>query len=330
MNNTWKTMLAGAAISSILFTTANVEAASYTVQKGDTLSKIAKAHNTTTQQLKQWNKLNSDFLYINQKLAIASTVTLATTTKKMEDKKVEVKPTTTYTVVKGDNLTKIAKKYNTTIALVKQWNKLTSDSLFVGQKLTMEEQAATLATPSSTLETNNVTTQSTSSNGQVVKTENKEQPVIKSVTVDEKIAKQLASEEEIKENISSETATKYTQIVQLANQSMGIPYKYGGNTIEGFDCSGFVSYIYNEIGINLTRKSSLMYFEQDTTKVKEPVPGDLVFFKNTFIPDISHMGIYIGNNEFIHASSTGIAIGNVTTKYWSERFVAYKRLNVLK
>ena len=195
MNNTWKTMMAGAAISSILFTTANVEAASYTVQKGDTLSKIAKAHNTTTQQLKQWNKLNSDFLYINQKLAIASTATLATTTKKVEDKKVEVKPTTTYTVVKGDNLTKIAKKYNTTIALVKQWNKLTSDSLFVGQKLTMEEQAATLATPSSTLETNNVTTQSTSSNGQVVKTENKEQPVIKSVTVDEKIAKQLASEE---------------------------------------------------------------------------------------------------------------------------------------
>ena len=63
MNNTWKTLLVGAAISSILFTTANVKAASYTVQKGDTLTKIAKAHNTTTQQLKQWNKLNSDYLF---------------------------------------------------------------------------------------------------------------------------------------------------------------------------------------------------------------------------------------------------------------------------
>lgn len=326
MKKTWKAMLAGAAISSVLFTTADVEAASYAVQKGDTLSKIAKAHNTTTQQLKQWNKLKSDFLYINQKLVIASTATVVTTSKKVEDKKVEVKQPATYTVTKGDNLTKIAKKYNTTVALVKQWNKLTSDALFVGQKLTMEQAAAT----STTLATNNVMAQSTSFNGQVVKTENKELPVLKTVTVDEKIAKQLASEEEIKENISSETATKYTQILKLANQSMGIPYKYGGNTIEGFDCSGFVSYIYNAIGINLTRKSSLMYFEQDTTKVKEPVPGDLVFFKNTFIPDISHMGIYIGNNEFIHAGSTGIAIGNVTTKYWSERFVAYKRLNVLK
>ena len=332
MKNTWKTMLAGAAISSILFTTANVEAASYTVQKGDTLSKIAKAHNTTTQQLKQWNKLNNDFLSINQKLVVASTATVATTSKKIEDKKVDVKPTTTYTVVKGDNLTKIAKKYNTTVALVKQWNKLTTDALFVGQKLTME-QAATVATTSTTSESNKVTTQSISSNGQagnVVKTAIKEEAVTNNETVDEKIAKQLASEEEIKENVSSETATKYTQILQLAKQSMGIPYRFGGNTVEGFDCSGFVSYIYNAIGINLTRKSSLMYFEQDTTKVKDPVPGDLVFFKNTFIPDISHMGIYIGNNEFIHASSTGIAIGNVTTKYWSERFVAYKRLNVLK
>ena len=73
-----------------------------------------------------------------------------------------------------------------------------------------------------------------------------------------------------------------------------------------------------------------MYFEEDTIKVKNPLPGDVVFFKNTIIPTISHMGIYIGNDEFIHAGTNGIAIANLNTKYWSERFVAFKRLNALQ
>lgn len=326
MKNVWKTMLAGTAISSILFMTVNVEAASYTVQKGDTLTKIAKAHNTTTQQLKQINKLTSDQIYIQQKLIVATKDDNVTTnTSKTEEKKVEAKQTSTYLVVRGDNLTKIAQKYNTSVALLKQWNKLTSDSLLIGQKLKVGQGSTAVTTATTTTKSINEhqTTESTM-------TEKAEVAVNHNETIDEKIAKQLAEEQEITEEISSQSAEKYAQALQIARQLIGIPYQYGGNTPEGFDCSGFVNYLYNEVGIELTRKSSLMFFEQDTTKVKEPVPGDLVFFKNTFIPDISHMGIYIGNNEFIHASSTGIAIGNVTTKYWSQRFVAYKRFNSVK
>ena len=329
MKNVWKTVIAGATISSILWTTANVEASPYTVQKGDTLTKIAKAHNTTTQQLKQLNRLTDDLIYINQKLVVAST-NYTTIPNKVEEKKVEESKSIKHTVVKGDNLTKVANKYSTTVALLKQWNKLKSDALFVGQKLSIEQASSAITASTTNKET---TKPSTTVKEEIVESTvaDKVEAVIEfKETADEKIAKVLANEKEITATISHETASKYGQLLQIAQQSIGIPYKYGGTTIEGFDCSGFVNYVYNAVGIEQTRKSSLMYFEQDTTKVKDPVPGDLVFFKNTFIPDISHMGIYIGNNEFIHAGSTGIAIGNVTTKYWSERFVAFKRLNSIK
>ena len=321
MKNVWKAALTGAAISTVLFTAPTAEAASYTVQKGDTLTKIAKAHNTSIQQLKQWNKLSGDQIYIKQNLVISSIGSVASINKVtaitvVEDKKVESQNATSkaefYTVAKGDNLTKIAKKHNTTVAILKQWNNLKTDVIIVGQKLTIQQHA-----------TKDIAVESpTASNVEAV--------INFDETADDAIDKQLKNEKELAATVTKTNENLYTQAINIAQQSIGIPYKYGGTTIEGFDCSGFVNYVYNSVGIKMERKSSLMYFEQDTTKVAEPVPGDIVFFKNTFIPTISHMGIYIGNDQFIHAGSKGIAIGNVNEKYWAERFVAYKRFNSIQ
>lgn len=328
MKNGWKVMLAGVAVSSILFVASTVEAASYTVEKGDTLTKIAKAHNTTIQQLKQWNNLSNDQIYIQQKLIIASinkvTPTNKTTTTKdnvKENINVE-KKTVIYVVAKGDNLTKIAKQYNTSVNELKQWNGLKSDAISVGQQLMIEQNAKLISQTNKPSNIGNV--------DGTKAVENVEPTIQFKETADEAIARKLASEKEITSSISAATASKYEKLLLVAEQALGIPYKYSGSTIEGFDCSGFVSYVYNSVGVNLTRKSSLMYFEEDTTKVKNPLPGDVVFFKNTIIPTISHMGIYIGNDEFIHAGTNGIAIANLNTKYWSERFVAFKRLNALQ
>jgi peptidoglycan DL-endopeptidase LytE len=331
MENRWKALLAGVAVSSIIFTTTTVEAMSYTVEKGDTLSKIAKAHNTTIQQLKHWNNLDNDQIYIEQKLIVAvnkvtptnniSSEKKATTNIEIKEDSVNVKNPTMYVVAKGDNLSKIAKKYNTSVGQLKQWNNLKSDAINVGQKLVIEQKV-------------NVASSNKAIDHVIIEQKNIEENVEAlnqfEETADEAIARQLAGEIEIATNVSEATANKYAHVLQVATQSLGIPYKYSGTTIEGFDCSGFVSYVYNSVGVDLTRKSSLMYFEQDTTKVENPVPGDIVFFKNTIIPTISHMGIYIGNDDFIHAGTNGIAIGNVKAKYWSERFVAFKRLNVLQ
>lgn len=304
MQNKWKTLLSGALFTSVFLVASNVDAATYTVQKGDNLTKIATAHNTTVQQLKQWNKLSDDSIFLEQKLIV-------TTPDKVTGNPVEKENNSTsnkmqfYTVAKGDNLTNIAKKYNATVSDVKKWNALESDAIKVGQKLKIQQLMA---------------------NEEVI-TDDVEAIIDFKETADEAIAKQLENEQEITANINVAAEQMYNQVLMIANQAVGVPYVYGGNTMAGFDCSGFVNYAYQQAGIKLTRKSSLMYFQQDTTKVKTPVPGDLVFFKNTIIPNISHMGIYIGNDEFIHAGSQGVAVANVKSKYWAERFVSFKRLN---
>lgn len=333
MNNKWKLVLTGVTFSLALFIAPDAQASTYTVKHGDTLTKIAKAHNTTINQLKQWNKLSQDRIFIAQKLvvtpakstvstvskspAVTKAVTATTKTKTtavsvVEEKVESPQNALSHTVIKGDNLTKIAKKYSISVASIKQLNNLKSDAIKVGQKLTISQQSTKdLAVEAPSAKT-------------------VEAEINFNQTADEAIEKQLKKEVALPGKVSQQTEGLYGQAIQAANAVLGTPYKYGGTTVDGFDCSGFVNYIFNSVGVQMDRKSSLMYFEQDTTKVTQPVPGDLVFFKNTFIPTISHMGIYLGNNEFIHAGSKGITISNIGEKYWSERFVAYKRLNNLK
>ncbi|OUZ40782.1 hydrolase [Solibacillus kalamii] len=320
LNNKWKLVLTGVTFSLALFIAPDAQASTYTVKHGDTLTKIAKAHNTTINQLRQWNKLSLDRIFIAQKLvvapaksAVSKTAAAKTTAVSVVEEKVEtLQNAVSHTVIKGDNLTKIAKKYSISVASIKQLNNLKTDAIKVGQKLTISQQSTKdLAVEAPSAKT-------------------VEAEINFNQTADDAIEKQLKKEVAMPGKVSQQTERLYAQAIETANAVLGTPYKYGGTTTDGFDCSGFVNYIFNSVGIQMDRKSSLMYFEQDTTKVTQPVPGDLVFFKNTFIPNVSHMGIYIGNDEFIHAGSKGITVSNVKEKYWDERFVAYKRINNLK
>ena len=83
-----------------------------------------------------------------------------------------------------------------------------------------------------------------------------------------------------------------------------------------------------QAGLNMTRQSSESYFTQSAT-VSSPVIGDLVFFENTYKEGISHMGIYIGNNQFIHAGSKGVEIASLDSVYWKEHFVSFKRFHAV-
>jgi len=118
-------------------------------------------------------------------------------------------------------------------------------------------------------------------------------------------------------------------LIDNAKKLLGVPYKYGGNTPnDGMDCSGFVRYVYYyTLGIILPRRSAEIgqigtYI--DTYSLKE---GDLVFF-NTNGQSLSHLGIYMGNGQFIHAPSTGsnIRIDKLSSRYWSTRYEGAKRI----
>jgi len=124
--------------------------------------------------------------------------------------------------------------------------------------------------------------------------------------------------------------SKAQEILINAMSLTGIKYKYGGNDPDtGFDCSGFVRYVFSHAA-NLTLPPTARAISQigKTVKKDELQPGDLVFF-NTLKSAFSHVGIYIGNNKFIHAPSSGstVRIENMQTNYWAKRFNGAQRLD---
>lgn len=105
------------------------------------------------------------------------------------------------------------------------------------------------------------------------------------------------------------------QLVAYAKQFLGYPYVYGGVSPSGFDCSGFAKYVYAHFGVELSHSSSAQINSGVRVSANELQPGDLVFFAQTSSGSISHVGIYIGNGEFIHASSpsTGVIISSMSS-----------------
>ena len=208
----------------------------------------------------------------------------------------EVHANAVYEVKKGDTLSKIAKIHKVTVQDLKNWNKLTKDNLTIKQKLVVQKPKTST-------------------------------PIVKKPVEKEKPAVQKDYQlgiPNVSPAISVSSQTTYPLLVDFAYRLEGIPYKYGGNTMAGFDCSGFIYFIHSQAGVELTRKSSEDYYKE-TVMVIEPIPGDLVFFQNTYKEGISHMGIYLGENKFIHAGTKGIEVTSIDNVYWQERFVSFNR-----
>ncbi len=126
--------------------------------------------------------------------------------------------------------------------------------------------------------------------------------------------------------LSSPSKPSNTNLVQIAKQQLGVKYTFGGaKPSTGFDCSGYITYVFNNAGISTARKSAAGFYNT-AKKVSTPKVGDLVFFANTYKAGISHVGIYIGNNQMINASGSKVNIANVNSAYWKGHFVGYGRL----
>jgi cell wall-associated NlpC family hydrolase len=115
------------------------------------------------------------------------------------------------------------------------------------------------------------------------------------------------------------------QIVNYAEQFLGTPYVWGGTSPSGFDCSGFVQYVYRHFGISLSRTSEQQYYNGVYVPRSDLQPGDLVFF-HTYSSDASHVGIYIGNNTMINSSNGGVSYDDMTNAYWAPRYLGARRV----
>ncbi|MBK3494803.1 LysM peptidoglycan-binding domain-containing protein [Viridibacillus sp. YIM B01967] len=271
-----------------------VKTASYKVKKGDTLSKISTKYNVSVSAIQKTNNIKDHLIYIGQtiKLPTSSSTTGDTSTNVNASKPVTAeKPSTptnvdaaSHKVVAGDTLSGIAYRYGITITQLKSWNSLTSDIIRVGQTLKVKNSSP--STPQQDKEN----------------TTNVSKPTTPTV-----------SPNQIKQSV-----------VTLGLSLQNTPYIWGGQTTAGFDCSGFIHYVFNNAGLSMTRTNAAGY-EARSYYINTPQVGDLVFFRDTYQTGISHLGIYIGNGQFVHAGGTHVQVSSINESYWAQHFDSYKR-----
>lgn len=116
-------------------------------------------------------------------------------------------------------------------------------------------------------------------------------------------------------------------LISNAKTHLGSPYLFGGTSHKGFDCSGFSQIVFKETGIDIPRTAGEQYKIGTAVKKEDLKKGDLIFFE-TISKGPSHLGIYIGDNKFIHAaSSNGVSISNLNDPYyWGPRYYGAKRV----
>jgi len=129
--------------------------------------------------------------------------------------------------------------------------------------------------------------------------------------------------------ISKTVGSQASDLVVNAMGFLGVPYKRGGSTTNGFDCSGFVRAMYeNTLGLVLPHNAKAQAAATEQIESSELQPGDLVFF-NTLRKTFSHVGIYVGDGKFIHSPRSGgeVRIENMSDSYWRKRFNGARRVN---
>lgn len=261
----------------------------YIVKKGDTLKSIAKKHGITVNELKRTNNLKRGKLKTGQEIMVNA--------KRHESN--------TYTVRKGDTVHKIAKRFKINVDDLKEINGLEGKALKRGQKLYLAKIAPD--TKESPAKPDNIYVDKPTRAGTSARLEE---------------VKELSTSEDVLADLSVQD-----RIILFAKKMLHLPYHFGGNGAIGLDCSGYVQRVFSFVGQNIPRSAREQFTMGEAVDKEDLETGDLVFFK-TYASFPSHVGIYLGNHLFIHASSLAkkITIDSLETPYYFRRFIGAKRI----
>ncbi|TWT04360.1 LysM peptidoglycan-binding domain-containing protein [Planococcus sp. CPCC 101016] len=345
------TLFAATALS-LAIGTSDTEASTYTVKPGDTLWKIASSNNVSVNQLLTWNKLSSNSIYPNQSIKVSAVSTPVASPQKTSVSKPAASSVNTYTVKAGDTLSHIARIHSTSVNSILQLNKLSGSTIHPGQKIAVSGKVQATAPATVVKAPTPAPTVSKASTYRVVSGDtltniskrhgmsvSQLMSLNKLTTSSIRIGQVLKVDgsSAIKQPVTVSNPTpaapaasgKISTVISTANSLLGTPYKWGGAAPGGFDCSGFIYYVYNQAGFSVPRTNTTG-LDAASFNVSSPEVGDLVFFKNTYRAGISHVGIYVGNNSFLHAGGDRVQITSLNDSYWGKHFDSYQRLNVMR
>jgi peptidoglycan endopeptidase LytE len=287
----------------------------YQVRPGDTLFDVSEKMGVSLKALKAANRLQSSKLKPDQVLVIP-TPKANEVAKSVKSPSLHKK---VYAVRKGDTLAGIAKKTGTSVAKLRDLNLLQGSALKIGQILNIKtrQDREALSVSETVVYTKNEF---------ITEHEEEEDEGIEIASEEARagIERQKKGNESLLGNWSSPDEQQL--LVKAATGFLGAPYRLGGFSMKGLDCSGLVKKIYQTFNIDLPRTA----FEQSHVGLRvarsKLTEGDLLFFNTRRA--FGHVGIYIGNNQFVHASSRnrGVRIDDLNTPYYNKRFVRANRL----
>lgn len=316
---------------------ATAQPVAYTVQSGDSLWKIASQNGVTVEYLKKVNNLTSDALQIGDVLKLSSS-TPAPVTPPAASVSGGI-----YIIQSGDCLGTIAAKFDMSVEQLKSLNGLQDDLIQAGKTLRVTQLTAN--TPAPVVQALATTAAPAASAGE-------QQYVLQPGDSLAKVASQysisvayLMQINNLQSDMLDAGATlrilpepvavsrsgapdSYMRILKTAAQYLGTPYKYGGSGPGGFDCSGFVQYVFKQNGYSLPRTAASQYGMGNAVAKSSLEPGDLVFF-NCYGSSIDHVGIYSGGGQFIHSSSPrsgGVIYSSLSESYYARAYYGAKRI----
>ena len=245
----------------------------------------------------------------------------------------------TYTVKQGDTLSKIGKAHGVSYQSIMTANNLKSTNIKVGQKLTIGSTTAKTVTTSTTTANTAATATYVVKKGdtlsKIAAAYGTNYKTLMSwnglsstnIKVGQKLSvKGKATTTTTAASTTTAQTSNASNVVAIAKQYLGVKYRFGGTSPStGFDCSGYVSYVFQQAGKMKSRATAAGLYNM-STKVSTPQVGDLVFYSGTYKAGISHVGIYIGNNQMINASGSKVQITNIYSSYWKKYFTGFGRI----
>ncbi len=260
----------------------------YTAKKGDSLNSIARQFSLTVKELKKLNRISENYIRAKDVLIVRAPKQTNIYVRIRNINASILAYRDSYKVVKGDSLYSISKLFSANISLLEKYNHLGNRLLQIGTLLMVPSKKDPFIS----------------------------YRLLSVANLIKKIRRRLRKHDLMHRFLSSRF-----RVVRIAERYLGSPYKFGGESFKkGIDCSAFVMKVFRKINIRLPRTTWTQYKYGEKIPKKDLRAGDLVFF-NTHRGPHSHVGIYIGNNRFIHASS-----GRVHAVTISQLTGLYKRI----